>query len=190
MLHLGCKTSPRWIEAVLRDFDAFLLDHAAAERKASAVALSLIAHYPDRQALVTAMMDLAREELEHFYQVYRRIDARGLTLGPDQKDLYVGALRAEIRRGREDYFLDRLLVAGLVEARGRERFGIVAEAVAEPELAEFYHQITLSEARHAELFVELAETYFPRDQIASRLSELAIAEARIVDGLAIRATLH
>jgi tRNA-(ms[2]io[6]A)-hydroxylase len=50
--------------------------------------------------------------------------------------------------------------------------------------------MTLSEARHAELFVELAETYFPRDQIASRLSELAIAEARIVDGLAIRATLH
>ncbi len=102
----------------------------------------------------------------------------------------MGALRAEIRRGREDYSLDRLLVAGLVEARGRERFGIVAEAVAEPELAEVYHQITLSEARHAELFVELAETYFPRVQIASRLSELAIAEARIVDGLAIRATLH
>ncbi len=189
-LHLLGKTSRRWVEVVLADFDAFLLDHAAAERKASAVALSLISHYPDRKALVSAMMDLAREELEHFYQVYRYIEARGLILAPDQKDLYVGALRAEIHRGPEDYFLDRLLVSGLVEARGCERFGMIADSVADPELAGFYHQITLSEARHAELFIELAESYFPHERIVSRLNELSIAEARIVDGLVIRAALH
>ena len=106
-IELGVTTAPTWLAAVLDDFDAFLVDHAAAERKASAVAVSLITHYPDRAELVRAMMDLAREELEHFYQVYRRIEARGLTLGADAKDEYVRALRGAVRRGRDAYFLAR-----------------------------------------------------------------------------------
>ena len=101
-LTLRAQTSPLWLKIVLEDFDTFLRDHAAAERKASAVALSLISHYPDRQRLVAAMMDLAREELEHFYQVYRRLEARGLTLAKDTKDDYVQKLRQQIRSGRED----------------------------------------------------------------------------------------
>ena len=41
--------SPKgWIEAVLGDFDAFLLDHANCERKASSMAMSFVAKYPDR----------------------------------------------------------------------------------------------------------------------------------------------
>ena len=134
MIALQATSSPAWLSAVLADFDAFLLDHAAAERKASAVALSLITHYPDRRELVAAMMDLAREELEHFYQVYRRVEERGLILGPDGKDPYVGAMRAEIRGGRDEYFLDRLLVSGIVEARGCERFGMIAQALTDPSL--------------------------------------------------------
>ncbi len=44
MLTLRAKTPSKWLECVLDDFNTFLLDHAAAERKASAVALSLISH--------------------------------------------------------------------------------------------------------------------------------------------------
>ena len=85
MIDLRSATPPAWLDAVLSGFDHFLLDHAAAERKASAVALSLISHYPDREALVAVMMDIAREELEHFYQVYKRLRARGLTLSSQRR---------------------------------------------------------------------------------------------------------
>jgi tRNA-(ms[2]io[6]A)-hydroxylase len=190
VLQLRTSSSTAWLDAVLADFDAFLLDHAAAERKASAVALSLIAHYPDRKELVDAMMDLAREELEHFYQVYRRVGDRGLILAPDGKDSYVRAMRAEMRRGREEYFMDRLLVSGIIEARGCERFGMIAGSLVDSSLQKFYTEISASEARHETLFVDLALTYFRRDAVAERLDELGEIEARIVDGLEIRAALH
>ncbi len=190
MIPLQAASSPAWLSAVLADFDAFLLDHAAAERKASAVALSLITHYPDRRELVAAMMDLAREELEHFYQVYRRVEERGLILGPDGKDPYVRAMRAEIRDGRDEYFLDRLLVSAIVEARGCERFGMIAEALTESSLRSFYREIAASEARHDALFVELARAYFSRVSVDARLDALVDAEAKIVQGLAIRPALH
>ena len=190
MIALQAASSPAWLSAVLADFDAFLLDHAAAERKASAVALSLIPHSPARRALVAAMMDLAREELEHFYQVYRRVEERGLILGPDGKDPYVGAMRAEIRGGRDEYFLDRLLVSGIVEARGCERFGMIAQALTDPSLRSFYCEIAASEARHDTLFVELARTYFSRVSVVARLDALVDAEVKIIEGLAIRPALH
>lgn len=189
-LTLRVETSPLWLKTVLEDFDAFLLDHAAAERKASAVALSLISHYPDRRRLVAAMMDLAREELEHFYQVYRQLVSRGLTLAKDSRDVYVRGLRQQIRTGRDDYFLDRLLVSGIVEARGCERFGLIAGALADEPLGDFYREITASEARHDDLFIDLARAYFPDDSVDSRLDTLLDAEAEIIGTLEIRAALH
>ena len=189
-LELRESTPSQWLAAVLADFDSFLLDHAAAERKASAVALSLIAHYPDRKALVDAMMDLAREELEHFYQVYRHIDARGLTMGADTKDEYVGQMRKLIRNGRDDYFLDRLLISGIVEARGCERFGIIADALRDDTLGSFYRAITDSEARHGDVFTKLAQGYFDLQQVNARIDSLLDSEAGIVSTLKIRAALH
>ena len=56
MSKLRIASSPEWLEAVLGDFDAFLVDHAACERKASATALTLISHYPDRELLVRDML--------------------------------------------------------------------------------------------------------------------------------------
>ena len=174
----------------MRDFDAFLLDHASNERKASAHALSLVAHYADKHVLVEALIELAREELAHFQAVVRIAAARGLTLAPDQPDAYVRSLRARIRQGPEVYFLDRLLVGGLVEARGCERFGLIADALDDVSIASFYREIAESEARHGDLFVELAQTYFDRPIVHARLAELLTEEAEIIRGLAIRPALH
>jgi tRNA-(ms[2]io[6]A)-hydroxylase len=194
MLDLRVATSDFWVQTVLAGFDDFLLDHAACERKASANAMSLVTHYPDRRELVQAMIELAREELHHFQQVHRLIDARGLLLARDRKDPYLNALLKEVRRGSDDYFLDRLLLGGVVEARGCERFALIAAALdkagAEPELASFYQNLAESEARHRELFVDLANAYFDRDRVRGRLSEWLDAEARIVSTLPIIAALH
>ena len=52
-------SSGDWLACVLANFDEFLLDHAANERKASSTAMSLVAHYPDKPHLVREMVDLA-----------------------------------------------------------------------------------------------------------------------------------
>ncbi len=190
MLELLCPTTPEWTRVVVSNLDAFLIDHAACERKASATAMSLLVHYPDRKRLVTAMIDLAREELEHFRQVYRHLEARNLSLAPDQRDPYVRALRRHMRHGRETYLLDRLLVAGIIEARGHERFQLIAQALEEGELKEFYFSIAASEQRHHKLFVELAGLYFDPATIKARLGTLLLEEKQIVKGLALRPALH
>ena len=127
---LRYTTPAAWTDAVMADFGSFLLDHATAEKKASGMAISMLSHYPDRIELVTAMADLAIEELTHYREVLKWIHQRGLTIGPDHKDPYVVTFRESIRQGREVYLLDRLLTASIIEARGAERFALVAAALA------------------------------------------------------------
>ncbi len=183
--------SPKeWVEVVLSDFDAFLLDHATCERKASATALSLISHYPDRPELVRDMMQLAREELEHFHQMIWLLQAGGLVLGKDVKDLYIQGLRKELRSGSEEYFLDRLLISGIVEARGCERFGLVTDALEPGPMKDFYQAITRSEAQHHMLFYRLAQNYFEPAAVDERQSELFECEAEVLRALPIRPVVH
>lgn len=179
-----------WLEAVLADFDSFLLDHAANERKASAMAMSLVAHYPDKTELVTAMIDLALEEMNHFRQVVRLITHRGLTLAPDEKDPYVNRLLAHIRRGTEDYFLDRLLCASVIEARGAERFAILAAALTDDDLRTFYDRLARSERNHHTLFVDIAGRYFDAARVAERFDQWTEIEDRVLEAIEPRARMH
>lgn len=190
MIELKFKTPASWAEGIVNAMDIFLPDHAAAEKKASSMALTMVAHYPDKTELVTAMIDLALEELSHFRAVVKLMHERGLTLLPDEKDLYVNALRRSIRHGKAHYFMDRLLIAGIVEARGAERFGLIAVALPEGEMKRFYQSITRSEVEHQGLFCRLAEMYFDSTEVRSRLDDLLNTEAEIVSELPVRLALH
>ena len=153
-------------------------------------AISMLSHYPDRIELVSAMADLAVEELTHYREVVKWIHRRGLVTGADQKDPYVLEFRKSIRQGREAYLLDRLLTASIIEARGAERFGLVAEALEQGALKTFYRSIARSEERHYILFLDLAGRYIDADTIDRRWDELLAIEADIVRKLPIRAALH
>jgi tRNA-(ms[2]io[6]A)-hydroxylase len=190
MLGLRYSTPPAWVQVVLDDFDSFLLDHASAERKASAMAMSFVVRYPDRIAIHEAMITVAREELAHFHRVFRLCAERKLRFAGDVKDPYVRAMIQTIRNGREHDFLDRMVMAGVVEARGHERFGLVAAALEPGPLKVFYEDITESEARHATQFLELLAHYFEPDEIADRLEAFLDADAQICGRLPIRAALH
>ena len=190
MYTLRLATSPNWTQTVLANFDAFLLDHAAAEKKASGMAMSMVSHYPDKLDIVTSMVDLALEELAHFRQVVKILHQRGLILAADKPDTYVNSLRQLQRKGSDVYLLDRLLIGSIVEARGCERFGLIAAALGPGELQQFYVAITESEARHEDVFYKLAANYFPTAVIDERLDQLLDAEAETLASLPIQAALH
>ena len=184
------KTQHPWVEGVLADFNTFLSDHASAEKKASGMALSMASHYPDRPDILIAMTDLAIEELAHYKQVINLILKRGLIPQSDRKDTYVAELNRKARKGRDEFLLDRLLIAALIERRGAERFELIAHHLEDAQLANFYRNLAKSEARHWVLFVNLASGNYPENQIVSRFNELSEIENDILSRLPISARLH
>ena len=184
------KTQYPWVEIVLADFNTFLSDHASAEKKASGMALSMASHYPDRPDILIAMTDLAIEELAHYKQVINLILKRGLIPQSDRKDRYVVELNRKARKGRDEFLLDRLLIAAVIERRGAERFELIAHHLEDTQLANFYRNLAKSEARHWVLFVNLASGNYPESQIVSRFNELSEIENDILSRLPISARLH
>jgi len=182
-IRLQAPTTERWLAAVMQDFDAFLVDHAACERKAMSTGMLFVVRYPDRDGLLEAMIEFAKEELEHFQAIVQILIRRGLRPGADVEDAYAGRLQMHVRHGRDERLLDRLLVSAIFEARGCERFGMLASNLLPGEERELYRTLTRADARHQRTFLELAERFFARDAIESRLSFLLDAEAQIVRSL-------
>lgn len=185
------STSCEWLQSVQKNFDAFLIDHALNERKASASAMTLVAHYPDRAELVEVMIELAIEELNHFKQVMKIIASRNLIIENEKKDPYVNELRRHMKKSDSGaYLLDRLLSGAVIEARGEERFSLLAENLSDQALRSFYARISASEARHFCLFLDLADKYFHRKTIEDRLSEWIEIEKLAIESLPITNRLH
>jgi len=192
-LNLDCKTPSKqaWIEKVMSDFPAFLQDHADCERKASAMAMSLVAKYPDRVEIIPELIETSIEELEHFQEVYNIMQANGIQLQHSiAEDLYVKQLVKSCHSGIEERFLDRLLIASVLETRGAERFKMVADALDNPDLKKFYKMLWTSEAKHGHIFVKMGLIYFDEDKVYDRLNWWLDKEAEILDSVEIRAALH
>ena len=191
-MDLVSASSDAWLNKVLSNFDSFLQDHADCERKASAMAMSLVAKYPDRVEIIPELIETALEEMEHFRDVYALMAERGTTLSAGmEKDLYIQQLMALGHGGTpQTRFRDRLLLASIIECRGCERFKQIADHIEEPELQIFYKRLWTSEAKHGNIFVKMACLYFDQDEVYDRLAALAAAEAEIVQALPLRAALH
>ena len=190
-LDLVKPSKPEWIAAVMADFDSFLQDHADCERKASAMAMSFVAKYPDRLEIIPELIETGIEELEHFQSVYTLMKERGIQLQHSiGEDPYLKALLKLCHSGRRERFLDRLLIASVVETRGAERFKLVAEALEDDKLKRFYKMLWTSEAKHGHLFVKMALNYFDKEQVYERLEWWIEREAEIIDNLEIRSALH
>jgi tRNA-(ms[2]io[6]A)-hydroxylase len=189
-IDLQVNTDPAWVQGIVDHFDVFLQDHANCERKASALAMSLVVKYPDRTRIIPQLIALAQEELGHFQQVYRLLEARGLLLSKDTQDPYVNQLLGLLRSAREERFLDRMLIASLIECRGAERFRLLSETLEDVELKRFYRELWASEAKHGHQFVDMILHYFAPAVVYSRLHELAAREAEIIQHLTWRPSLH
>ncbi len=175
----------------MNDFPSFLKDHANCERKASSMAMSLVAKYPNRIEIIPDLIDTALEELEHFRDVYDLMRSMNLELPHEiAKDEYAVALVDSCRSGIEHRFMDRLLLGSVMECRGAERFRLVAESMEDEAIRNFYKRLWTSEARHGHIFVGFALKYFPTEQVYSRLEELMEIEAKIIQELPVKAALH
>ena len=190
-LDLKVPSSSEWLNAVMNDFDSFLQDHADCERKASAMAMSFVAKYPDRNEIIPELIETGIEELEHFEQVYQLMRQRGVSLRHSiGEDKYVSQLIKQCHSGRTERFLDRLLIASALETRGAERFRLVAEAQEEPALQRFYKTLWVSEAKHGHIFVKMALNYFDESQVYERLDWWMDREAEAIQSIEVKAALH
>lgn len=181
MLHLKSETSPRWLAQVDSSLDEILIDHAHCEKKAAGTAMNLIFHYVENQELCREMTHIVNEELEHFHLVLDLLARRGIRFRRLKPSSYGRELNDLVRKQEPERAVDRLLVAGLIEARSCERFHVLAEHIQDQELAEFYGSLFESEARHHTTYTRLAKDFAPEEFVLARLEELAAAEAAIID---------
>src|SRR5262245_46637462 len=181
MLHLQSETSDRWLAQVDSHLDDILIDHAHCEKKAAGTALNLIFHYVEDQELCREMAFIVNEELEHFQMVIDLLNRRGIRFRRLKPSSYGRELNDLCRKQEPDRAVDRLLVAGIIEARSCERFHVLAEHVQDPELRTFYAGLFESEARHHTTYTRLAKHFAPEEKVMARLDELAAQEAAIID---------
>ena len=180
MLHLQSATSDRWLAQVDAHLDEILIDHAHCEKKAAGTALNLIFAYVEDQELCREMAFIANEELEHFQMVLDLLARRGIRFRRLKPSSYGRELNDLVRKQEPQRAVDRLLVAGLIEARSCERFHVLAEHVKDAELADFYRGLFESEARHHTTYTQLAKHFAPEEVVSARLDELAALEAAII----------
>lgn len=192
MLGLKLSTDPRWVNIVESNLEEILTDHAFCEQKAASNAIKLIVLYPELSDLVTEMSAIAQEEMEHFGQVHALILARGGVLGRERKDDYVNELMAFMMKGgdRQQFLMERLLFAAMIEARSCERFRVLSTNLKDEKLAKFYHELMVSEANHYTTFIKLAKKYADPALVDKRWKEWLDYEAEVMTRYGTKETIH
>jgi tRNA-(ms[2]io[6]A)-hydroxylase len=193
MLGLKLPTDPRWVNIVESNIDEILTDHAFCEQKAASNSISLIVNYPEHTEMVTELLKIAQEELQHFQQVHELIVARGQVLGKERKDDYVNELMKFIRiphRTREEVLVDRLLFSAMIEARSCERFRVLSENISDEKLAKFYRDLMISEAGHYTTFIGFARKYGAGVDVDKRWKEFLDYEATVIVNYGKKETVH
>jgi tRNA-(ms[2]io[6]A)-hydroxylase len=165
------------VDTAIDRWREMLIDHANCEKKAASTALALMFSYPEDQALSLALARLAREELRHFEQVQKMMETLGVRFERQEPGRYASGLRARLRTVDPGRKLDLLLAGALIEARSAERFRLLSPCLQAP-LAQLYAQLERAEARHFEVYLELARAVAPH-QWSDRLAQLAEWESEL-----------
>lgn len=192
MLGLKLKTDPRWVTIVESNIEEILTDHAWCEQKAATNVITLITQNSEHEELVTALLEIAKEELEHFQMVHNIIKERGLTLGRERKDHYVNELFKFLKKdgSRNEAFVDRLLFSAMIEARSCERFKVLSQNIQDPELSKFYKDLMISEAGHYTTFLGFARKYSEKVDVDKRWKDWLDFEGELITNYGKSETIH
>lgn len=180
MFSLKTDSSQRWLIQVKENLHEILIDHAHCEKKAAGCAMNLIFAYVENYELCREMTEIVNEELDHFQQVLELLTRRGIRFRRLTPSSYGRQLNDLVRKNEPQRAIDRLLVAGLIEARSCERFDLLRKHVDDDELSNFYDVLYESEARHYTTYVRLAKLFGSDEEVDARLDELASLEADII----------
>ena len=187
-------TDPRWVNIVEKNIEEILSDHAWCEQKAATNAITIVTNNPEYPDLVTDLLALAKEELEHFQMVHSIIRKRGLDFKREQKDKYVIELADYMKRSnngsRVSALVERLLFSAMIEARSCERFKILSENIKDAELAIFYRQLMESEAGHYTTFITYARKYGVGIDVEKRWREWIAFEDSVIARYGKSETIH
>lgn len=192
MLGLQFETETSWVEVAKNGLEQLMTDHAFAEQKASANAISIIINYSEETQMVKDMTEIAIEELEHFQMVHELMVKRGFVLGQASKNDYALQLQQFFpkTKDRNVALINRLLVAALIEARSCERFKVFADNMDDEELSKFYHDLMVSEANHYTLFLGYARKYMDREIVDKKWNDLLAFEAEMMRERGKMAKVH
>ena len=191
MFKLKLLTDPRWANIAEGNLSEILTDHAWCEQKATTNAITLITMLPEYPEIVTELLEIAQEELDHFQQVHEIIKKRGYEFGRERKDDYVNQLFKFIVQGsREDYIIDRMLFAAMIEARSCERFKVLTENIKDEELKNFYKELMISEANHYTTFIGFARKLGNPEKVNQRWEEWLEYESEIIKSYGTKETIH
>ena len=192
MLGLKLATDPRWVNIVESNIEEILTDHAWCEQKAATNCITIIINNSEKPELVSVLLDISKEEIEHFKMVHDLILQRGLTFGRERKDCYVNELAKFMKKGasREIAFVDRLLFSAMIEARSCERFKVLSENIEDKELAKFYRDLMISEAGHYTTFLGFARKYGDGIDVDKRWKEWIEFETKIIANYGKEETIH
>lgn len=192
MLGLKLKTDPRWVNIVESNIAEILSDHAWCEQKAATNAITMIINNSEKEELVTELLNISREELEHFQMVHELIKKRGVEFHRERKDDYVGQLAKFLKKdgSREQSLVDRLLFSAMIEARSCERFKVLSENIKDEELAKFYRDLMVSEAGHYTTFLNFARKYGNVEEVNKRWKEWIEFEGELITNYGKSETIH
>lgn len=191
MFKLRLLTDPRWANIAEGNLEEILTDHAWCEQKATTNAITIITMCPEYPQIVTELLKIAQEELEHFQMVHEIIKKRGYEFGRERKDDYVGQLFKFIVQGtRKEYIIDRMLFAAMIEARSCERFRVLTENIKDEELKTFYKDLMISEAGHYTTFIGFARQLGDVEKVNARWEEWLDYEAEIIKSYGKKETIH
>lgn len=176
---LAAATPASWFAVAAERLDELLLDHASCEKKAASTALALLFSYPEASADNARLARLAREELRHFEQVESLRIALGIPFRRLKPSRYASGLRATLRSAEPERRIDLLLLGAFIEARSCERFAGLVHVLPE-RVAALYRQLQDSEARHANVYLQLAQRANDAaggNDLARRIAAVAAVEA-------------
>jgi tRNA 2-(methylsulfanyl)-N6-isopentenyladenosine37 hydroxylase len=192
MLRLKLRTDPTWVNIVETNIEEILTDHAWCEQKAATNAITMITQNSELEELVTELLVIAREELEHLQMVHDLIKQKGYKLGRERKDNYVNELFKFLKKdgSRTQSLVDRLLFSAMIEARSCERFKVLSENIKDTEMAGFYRDLMISEAGHYTTFITLARKYGNEVEVNKRWRDWIEFEDSIIVKYGKSETIH
>jgi tRNA-(ms[2]io[6]A)-hydroxylase len=163
------------------DIAEFLQEHADFERKSSDYALSIAGKFPEKFEGVSTLAHIGLGSLTIFAELCNLMQQRGVMLIPESpQNLYLKQLAWLNRSGREERYLDRLLLGRISETRCAKRFQQVSDLLEDLELASFYAQCARRKQQHADQYMQLAYEAMDTAIVNLRLEELITEEEKVM----------